>query len=238
MYKVDSNSETLSASAAAPQAVKRVARAFNTPSWWYDARGMFLVTFAYNSTIWKQVTFFAGNLSPRHLEVPIGNGSVLDLSLKYNRLRKRPTPEVVAIDVSDAMIESATRAFRKNEHVKVQYGDVGNLSFHDGQFQSVNIANGFHCFPEPAAALTEIHRVLEPGGTVTANVLLHPRTMAPLRWFANKINGWAMRKGILISPFDADEARALFTEHGFEIVGDQVSGNTLYLTARKPAETK
>ena len=234
MYEVDSNTASLAASSASPS-VRRVARAFNTPSWWYDIRGMFLVTFAYNSTIWKQVSFFEGNLSESHLEVPIGNGSVLDMCLKYRRLRKRPTPGVIAIDVSSAMIESATKAFRKRENVTVQYGDVGKLDFSDGQFQTVNIANGFHCFPDPGLALDEISRVLAPGDVATANVLLNPRGLAPLRWFANRINGWAMRKGILISPFDADQARTLFTEHGFEIIGDEVRGNTLYLTVKKPA---
>lgn len=237
MYKVDSGAASLSTSGAAQsQSVRRVARAFNTPSWWYDVRGMFLVTFAYNSTIWKQVSFFAGNLSARHLEVPIGNGSVLDLCLKYQRLRKQPIGDIIAIDISEAMIASATKAFRRNDHVTVQYGDVANLEFADGQFQSVNIANGFHCFPEPGAALDEISRILAPGGTVAANILLHPRGLAPLRWFANRINSWAMRKAILISPFDADAARTLFAERGFEVTGDEVRGNTLYLTAKKPAE--
>lgn len=229
MYKTDAGAQVLDGESR----LQRVSQAFSTPSWWYDMRGMFLVTFVYRSTIWAQVSFFERNLGTRHLEIPVGNGTVTSFALRLRKLKRKPMPCVVAVDCSDAMLAAAQKTFAKSDHVEVQFGDVARLEFEDGSFDSVTIANGFHCFPDAAAALDEIERVLRTGGTLAANILLHPRGIRPLRWIATKINAWAMRKGMLKAPFDADQAREMFRSRRFEITGDVVRGNTLYLSARK-----
>ncbi len=233
MYKNDSASATM----APPEGLRRVAQAFSTPSWWYDLRGMYLVSVVYRSTLGRQIRFFERHLDSPHLEIPVGNGTVLRFVLRYHRLRRRPQPQVVAIDCSPAMIAAAERKFARWSNVDVRHGDVARLDFPDGHFRSINVANGFHCFPDPEAAVAELFRVSAPGGTVAVNVLLHPRGFRPLRLLAERTNRWAQQNGLLRAPFEADEATALFRSQGFAIDSEQIHGNTLYLLARKPQPT-
>jgi ubiquinone/menaquinone biosynthesis C-methylase UbiE len=117
--------------------------------------------------------------------------------------------------------------------VEIARGDVAHLLYDDDAFESINIANGFHCFPDPDGALRETYRVLKPGGTLATNVLLYPRGLQPLRWIAQRIDDWGKRKGLLIEPFELDDIHHRFVEAGFSIVSEDVRGNTVNLLAQK-----
>jgi hypothetical protein len=77
--------------------------------------------------------------------------------------------------------------------------------------------------------------VLKPGGTLAANVLLYPTGWAPLRWAAQKINDWGIRKGILYSPFEQHVIRQKMLDAGYEVVEEFKAGNTYNVVVRKPA---
>ena len=49
-------------------------------------------------------------------------------------------------------------------NVTFLHGDVGALQFDDESFDTVLSLNGFHAFPDKAAAYRETHRVLKSGG--------------------------------------------------------------------------
>lgn len=107
---------------------------------------------------------FAGvskNFGGRLLEVPVGTG-VLSLPT-YQRLDRA---EIFCLDYSDTMLDVAkTRATRLNlRGVKFFRGDVGDLPFADDFFDLVLSINGFHVFPDKAAAWSETRRVLRDGG--------------------------------------------------------------------------
>ena len=87
---------------------------------------------------------------------------------------------------------------------------------------------------EQAAILAEGQRYLKPGGTLAANVLLYPTGFPPLRWAAQKINDWGIRKGILYSPFEQRDIREKMLAAGYEIAHDFKSGNTWNVVAKKP----
>ena len=99
-----------------------------------------------------------------------------------------------------------------------------------------NIANSIHCFPTVDEALRDIHRVLKPGGTLAANVLLYPDGVPPLRWAAQRINDWGIKKGILYSPFEQQDIRQRFIGAGYDIAREFKAGNTWNVVARKPVE--
>ena|SRR5205823_2711049 len=196
---------------------EKIAKAYESQPWWYDVRGFFILTFAYRSTLGAQLRFFGGNVSAHHLEVAIGTGTLFDLIQKWRRWKKLPATHVVGIDYAEPMLAGAVRRFADNPHIELKHADVAALPYPDGTFDSANIANAVHCFPDVDAAFREVFRVLKPGGQLAANVLLYARGPRPLRAIANRINDWGMRKGILFSPYEQDDIRGRLVAAGFEI---------------------
>lgn len=212
-----------------------IAQAYSSPPWWYDIRGFFILTFAYNSTLWNQLRFFGPNFGEQHLEVACGTGTLLEMILKWRKRRRLPSAHVVGIDYAESMLEGARRRFAGDAKVEIRHADAADLPFEDDAFDTVNIANSVHCFPELDAALRDIFRVLRPGGMLAANVLLYPRGWQPFKTIAERINRWGMKKGILYTPYRQPEVRGRFTDAGFEVVSEAVSGNCYNLLVRKPA---
>ena len=214
---------------------EEIAEAYSSPPWWYDIRGFFILTFAYNSTLWNQLRFFGPNFGPRHIEIACGTATLLDLVLKWRRWRRFPAVQVIAIDYAESMLAGARKRFAGNPMVEIRHADAAALPFPDAHFDTANIANSVHSFPDVDGALRDALRVLKPGGTLAANVLLYPRGVQPFRWIADRINQWGIRKGILYTPYTREDLRARLERTGFEIVSEQVSGNCYNVMARRPA---
>lgn len=211
-----------------------IAEAYSSEPWWYDIRGFFILTFSYNSTITQQLRFFGENFGDRHLEVACGTGTLLELIMRWRRWHGKAKTSIDAIDYAPSMLAGAQKRFAKDPEVHVQHADAANLPYEDNHFDTANIANSIHCFPSVDEALKDIARVLKPGGTLAANVLLYPRGFAPLRLLAERINNWGMKKGILYKPFEEAEALEKITAAGYEVVKQFRTGNTLNVIARKP----
>lgn len=214
-----------------------IAQAYRSEPWWYDVRGFFILTFAYNSTLPQQLRLFGGNIGPDHLEVACGTGTLLELVLRWRRWKGLPAARIVGVDYAESMLAGAVRRFRGRSGMSFMHADVAEMPVADCSFDTANIANAVHCFPDVERALQGVFRVLKPGGTLAANVLLHPRGAGWFARLARRINDWGMKKGILYRPYDADEVLALLRASGFEIVSHQITGNCLDLVARRPALT-
>ncbi len=213
---------------------EEIAEAYSSPPWWYDIRGFFILTFAYNSTIWNQLSFFAPNFGARHLEIACGTGTLLELVLRWRKLKGLPEIRVVGVDYAESMLAGARRRFRNNPMVELRHADAAALPYADGEFDTANIANSVHCFPDVEGAIRDVFRVLKPGGTLAANVLLYPRTMQPFTAIAQRINDWGIRKGILYTPYEREDIRRRLTDAGFEVVTEAVAGNCYNILLRKP----
>lgn len=214
-----------------------IAEAYDSPPWWYDIRGFFILTFAYNSTIWNQVRFFGNNFGARHLEIACGTGTLLDIIVKWLKFRGRLNSHIVGIDYAEPMLEGARRRFAGNSAIEVRHADAAALPYPDADFDTANIANSVHCFPDVDGAFQDVFRVLKPGGTLAANVLLYPRTIQPFRSIANRINNWGIKKGILYTPYEQAVVRRKLEDVGFEILTEEVAGNCYNVLARRPANT-
>jgi ubiquinone/menaquinone biosynthesis C-methylase UbiE len=213
----------------------QIAQAYKSEPWWYDVRGFFILTFAYNSTLPAQLRFFGANFGARHLEVACGTGTLLELVLRWRRWKRLPPSQITGIDYAESMLAGALHRFRKQPELVFLHADAAALPFDEATFDTANIANSVHCFPDVAGALRGVHRVLKPGGTLAANVLLYPTGQGVLARMAQRINDWGMKKGILYRPYHAQEVRQLLQGAGYDIVSDQVSGNCLNIVARRPA---
>ncbi|MCG5528036.1 MULTISPECIES: class I SAM-dependent methyltransferase [Halorhodospira] len=212
-----------------------IAAAYDAPPWWYDLRGFLILTFAYNSTLGSQLRLFGTNIGDRHLDIACGSGTLLEMMLKWRRRRALPVGTVVGVDYAEAMLQGARQRFVNEPAVTLQHADAAALPFDDDSFDTVNIANSVHCFPDVDGAIQDCYRVLKAGGTLAANVLIHPRTVQPLRAIAERINRWGMRKGILHTPYTVSDIHQRFTSAGFEEISSQISGNCYNLVLRKPA---
>lgn len=211
-----------------------IAAAYDSPPWWYDVRGFLILTFAYNSTLPHQLRFFAPNFGARHLELACGTGTLLEYVLRYRRWKKMPETKVVGVDYAEPMLAGAERRFSKDPNVELRHADASALPYGDASFDTVNLANAIHCLPDVNGALREVFRVLKPGGTFATNALLYPRGPWPFKEIAQRIDDWGIRKGILYTPFHAEEVRRHISAAGFDVVQERISGNCLDVIARKP----
>jgi ubiquinone/menaquinone biosynthesis C-methylase UbiE len=93
------------------------------------------------------------------LEVAVGTGRNLAFYPESARL--------TGIDFSPAMLEVArARAAELGRDVDLREGDAQALAFPAASFDTVVCTLGLCGFPDERAAITEMHRVLRPGGTL------------------------------------------------------------------------
>jgi ubiquinone/menaquinone biosynthesis C-methylase UbiE len=84
----------------------------------------------------------------------------------FRGLRAEQNLNYVAADLSRVMlrrtsIEAERRGLR---WIQFAEADVESLPFEDGTFDRCITYTGLHCFPDPAAAVREMARVLKPCG--------------------------------------------------------------------------
>jgi ubiquinone/menaquinone biosynthesis C-methylase UbiE len=210
-----------------------IAEAYRSEPWWYDVRGFFILLLAYNSTLGKQLRLFGPNFGPAHLEVACGTGTLLKMMKGWRRRRRLAPSRIVGVDYAASMLAGARARFKGDAEIELVHADAADLPFDDNAFDTANIANAVHCLPDVDAALREVARVLKPGGTLAANVLLYPRGPWPLGWIAERINRWGMRKGILHTPYEEQDIRRRVESAGFVVSQAEVSGNCYNLLATK-----
>lgn len=107
----------------------------------------------------------------RILEVGVGTGK----NVPYHP----PGAQVIAIDISDGMLEQATERARGLEvDVSLVLMDAQHLGLPDDAFDAAVATFVFCSVPDPVRGLKEIGRVLKPGGR--ALLLEHVRVDVPI----------------------------------------------------------
>ena len=103
----------------------------------------------------------------RHLvDVGCGNGAFL----AYFH-QACPDANLCGLDYSGEMVK---RSRERLPAARVVEGDAEDMPLEDSAFDGVSCHMSIHHYPHPERALTEMHRILEPGGLVLINDLTGP----------------------------------------------------------------
>jgi ubiquinone/menaquinone biosynthesis C-methylase UbiE len=120
---------------------------------------------------------------------------------------------ITGIDVSDDMIRVAQRASTGFPRIDYQVASAADLPFPAGQFTHVFSMESIYYYPEPAAALKEVYRVLEPNGLICVVVDLFKE---------NEPTGyWVQKLKVPVHFLGESEYRTLFESAGFRNVETQ-----------------
>jgi demethylmenaquinone methyltransferase / 2-methoxy-6-polyprenyl-1,4-benzoquinol methylase len=148
---------------------------------------------------WRRATAKRAKLvkTSRFLDVAAGTG---DLSIAL--AQAWPGSTVVGLDFSYPMLAGGQEKikFRTfNSRISLTCGDALALPFPDRSFDTVTMAFGIRNIPRKELALSEMHRVLVPGGQALILELGFPRWSFIRRFYETYLNRLLPRLGGLVS---------------------------------------
>lgn len=111
----------------------------------------------------------------RVLDVGCGTGSLTFTLAETPGLR-----EIVAVDYSPVFVEAAKRR-NTDPRITIRQADACALPFEDGRFDRAMSLLVLHFVPEAGKAVSEMARVVRPGGMVAAAVWDHYGGMSGMR---------------------------------------------------------
>lgn len=130
---------------------------------------------------WRRVLVRAVARNPPAAVLDVATGSG-DVAFALARALPTGTP-VTGLDFCQPMLDEAERkrtavAGLRYAHVTFQQGDALDLSFPDGSFDAVTISFGLRNMADRHRSLTEMRRILRPGGRLFVLEFSQPQ-----RWF-------------------------------------------------------
>ena len=145
----------------------------------YDLMNSVLSLGIYN--IWKKklVNEFRNENPKLILDVATGTADIAIALLKLN-------PEkIIGVDISKEMIAFGNKKIAQlhlEKKIELQVGDAENLQFEQNKFDAVSVAYGVRNFGNLEKGLSEMLRVLKPGGKVEILEFSNPHNKI-IKWF-------------------------------------------------------
>jgi ubiquinone/menaquinone biosynthesis C-methylase UbiE len=122
-----------------------------------------------------------------------------------------PRATIWGVDLVAAMLSRGReRQPSAAEHFTLVQGDSERLPFPTGAFDVVTCSNSFHHYPDQARAISEMHRVLKPGGRL---LLIDGFRDGWWGWFIYDVCVTGIEGGVLHA--SARRVRDLFDRAGF-----------------------
>ena len=97
------------------------------------------------------------------IDIATGTGDFAIASLKLN------PDEVIGVDISSGMLEVGAKKMKNKGHnktIKMILGDSENLAFEDNYFDALTVGFGVRNFENLEKGLSEMLRVIRPGGKI------------------------------------------------------------------------
>jgi ubiquinone/menaquinone biosynthesis C-methylase UbiE len=162
--------------------------------------------------------------------------TVLDLACgtgKFSREFSRAVTDsgiVVGVDASHTMLERAAREIERSElrNLALVRASGDRLPFRDCSFDAVCCFAALHLFAEPFAALSELTRVLAPGGRIAIMTSVRREfSLRPLKPLVERTSG--------IRLFESNEIVAALQMRGFDEIHQRLAGMVQFVGARRAA---
>ncbi len=152
---------------------EQVAGMFNDIARRYDFLNRFLSAGIDISWRKKAIRQLAGKAPGTVLDVATGTGDMAIMMAKTF-----PSARIEGIDISDGMLEFGKQKIAKaklNARVSLAQGDSEAINFPDATFDAVTVAFGVRNFQSLEKGLSEMRRVLKPGGKLVILEFSCPR---------------------------------------------------------------
>jgi demethylmenaquinone methyltransferase/2-methoxy-6-polyprenyl-1,4-benzoquinol methylase len=142
---------------------EQVAQMFDNISENYDGLNR-VISFGIDVKWRKKVVAIVGKDNPKQiLDIATGTGDLAIMMADLNPDR------VVGLDISAGMLEVGKQKITKanlSNKIEMIVGDSENMPFENNTFDAITVSFGVRNFANLDKGLTEINRVLKPGGTL------------------------------------------------------------------------
>lgn len=140
---------------------EQVAQMFDNISSNYDGMNR-VISFGTDVSWRKKVLKLVDDTNPNNiLDIATGTGDLAILMSKTNATK------IIGLDISAGMLEVGKQKIEKNKlsnRIEMILGDSENIPFEDNYFDAITVAFGIRNFENLDNGLSEILRVLKPGG--------------------------------------------------------------------------
>lgn len=189
---------------------EQVASMFDDIAPRYDFLNRFLSA---RTDLWwrkKAIRQLRGRPHSEILDVATGTGDMAIMTF-----RGLGPARITGIDISEGMLELGRRKIAAkglSDRIELRKGDSGDIPFPDGSFDAVTVAFGVRNFEFLEKGLSEIRRVLRPGGKLVVLEFSRPHGIS------GRIYGWYMEKiaPVLVSFFSRNKKAYTYLGHSIQ----------------------
>ena len=162
-------------------------------------------------------------LKPGSVVLDVGTGTGVFLPYLLKNIGKNG--KIVALDLAEEMLAKAMAKYSA-ENVEYLHADIMDIPVYEEMFDSVVCYSSFPHFQDKHKALTEIRRVMKPGGRV---FVCHTSSRDHINGMHSTLPG--VENDLLPAP---DEMRMLYSNAGLTVVKIEENAESYLAVGEKP----